>query len=309
MKKSKPASIFTADNGANLALPGDKVYVYQPRLRAASFDEAAAALAARIPNPVVKSWPVVTTQSCDQIARNLKRCGIATEELVAPASLYASYLRAADYPHYYPDYYIKNLPEKSFEHFFVTHFLGLNASDVFLDIASEGSPLPDIVPRFFGCETYAQDIMYQRGICGNRIGGDACNMPVNDGFATVAALTCSLEHFEGDSDTRLFEELGRVLRPGGRVCVLPLYLYSQPITVTDPVYSTSTEVQFDPEATVYCARGWGNRHGRHYSAESLVKRILEPTARLFKFQVFYLQQLAEVHPSLYAHFALLAERR
>ena len=58
----------------------------------------------------------------------------------------------------------------------------------------------------------------------HKIGGDAASLPVPDGFATKMALHCSLEHFESDSDIRFFQEAHRVLSPGGKLVVVPLYL-------------------------------------------------------------------------------------
>src|SRR5690606_27137344 len=117
--------------------------------------------------------------------------------------------------------YLGNRPEKTLEHYIALTLLDVNADDVFVDIASEHSPVPEIYERLTGAKSYSQDIMYPDGIEGNRIGGDACAMPVADGFASKAALTCSLEHFEGDADTRLFHEMHRVLRPGGKICITP----------------------------------------------------------------------------------------
>jgi SAM-dependent methyltransferase len=150
--------------------------------------------------------------------------------------------------------------------------------------------------------------MYPPGIAEGRIGGDACALPVPDRFASKVALTCSLEHFEGDGDTRLFLELGRVLAPGGRVVVVPLYLYTCPAVQTDPCYSASTDVPFDRGATVFCSKGWANRHGRFYAATSLLERIVEPARRLFDFTVHRIADPAAIDKSIYARFALLARR-
>ncbi|MEZ5363106.1 MAG: class I SAM-dependent methyltransferase [Bryobacterales bacterium] len=162
--------------------------------------------------------------------------------------------------------------EKTFEHFVAMRLLRLTERDVFVDLASEGSPLPEIAARLSGCRALAQDIMYPAGIRDGKMGGDACAMPVEDGFASAAALTCSLEHFESDADTRLFHELARVLRPGGRVVVVPLYVFREAAAQTDPRYSVSVDVEFDEGVPLYCAEGWGNRHGRFYSPETLVER-------------------------------------
>ena len=179
---------------------------------------------------------------------------------------------------------------------------------MFIDIASEHSPFAEIVARLRGATTFSQDIMYHEGIVGNRIGGDACAMPVSDGFASKACLTCSLEHFEGNADARLFLELARVLRPGGAVCIVPFYVNTQAATQTDPVVSVAVDVPFDAGVPIHCAEGWGNRHGRFYSPQSFASRIAEPLHDKFKFDFFCLCNAAEIEPTVYARFAFVATR-
>ena len=151
--------------------------------------------------------------------------------------------------------------------------------------------------------------MYPPGISGDRIGGNACEMPVPDRFASKVALTCSLEHFEGIEDRKLFFELARVLRPGGKACVVPLYMYTVPANQTDPTVSVPNDIAFDSDVTVYCAEKWGNRFGRFYSVETFMERIYVPTRDLFDFEVFRIINPTEVDPTIYARFALIATRR
>lgn len=186
--------------------------------------------------------------------------------------------------------------------------LDLRPTDTFIDVAGDNSPVPEIYAELCGCTCYCQDIMYASGVNGTRIGGDACAMPLPDGFATKAALICSLEHFEGDGDSRLFLELGRVIRPGGRVAVALLYVHSTASVQTDPTISAQANVEFDPGTTVHCNKGWGNRHGRFYSGETLYQRIIKPAESLFEFNVYVLENVAHPH-RYYCLHALLAERK
>ncbi|MBI1357545.1 MAG: methyltransferase domain-containing protein [Acidobacteria bacterium] len=194
-----------------------------------------------------------------------------------------------------------------------TRLLELGPKSVFIDVAAASSPLPEITRRVFGCRSFAQDIMYAPGVRAHEIGGDACAMPVEAGFADAAALTCSLEHFEGDADIRLFTELARVLRPGGRIVVAPLYLNPFAAALTDPRFALAADdLRFDADAVIHCADGWGNRHGRFYSPETLQSRILRPHGDAFDFRVFRVgEPLAAGHTdhSVYLRFALLGVRR
>jgi len=151
--------------------------------------------------------------------------------------------------------------------------------------------------------------MYPPGIHGDKIGGDACQMPVPDQFTDKVALTCSLEHFEGEGDRRLFFELSRILKTGRRVCVVPFYVYTSPANQIDPAVSMPSGVSLDRKAMIYWAKGWGNRFARFYSPVSFIERIFNPTKDFLSFEVFRIMNAYEVHRDIYARFALVATRK
>jgi hypothetical protein len=280
-------------------------YIYQPSTVLSDYQQAVDILRSRY--STVKTQSVDPRSHLDEISERLKSIGIFPVDLQVSPSEFADYFWRAEYALRYPDYYRGNLPEKAFEHSLALQLLKPATDDVFIDIASEGSPLPEIAARLHGCTAYAQDIMYDIGINGAQIGGDACCMPVQDGFATCATLTCSLEHFESDADTRLFLELQRVLRPGGRVVVIPLYMFREAAVQTDPTYSAALDIPFDSGVPIYCARGWKNRHARWYSAETLRSRIIDACPQM-SFAVYRLRDTEVIHPSVYARFCLLGKR-
>ena len=286
-----------------------RAYEYQPPVDARDFHAAVAALRQRVEAPLVESCvPATDPTVVKTVAADLSAARLPVSTLHPTREDFWEFARIADYASRYPGYY-GGLTEKVFEHHVALRLLDVGRSDVFVDLASEGSPLPEITHRLHGASAYAQDIMYPPGVVEGRIGGDACAMPVPAGFASKAALTCSLEHFEGDADTRLFLELARVLRPGGRVVVVPLYMFTRPAVQTDPRYSVNADVLFDAGATVFCSEGWANRHGRFYSAESLLERIIQPTRDLFDFVVHQIADPGAIDPRIYARFALLGTRR
>jgi SAM-dependent methyltransferase len=284
-------------------------YIYQPATGALSHAEAMEWLRRRGVDLVEGGIDNASPSQVEQIRAVAEQDGLVLTPLTVNAADYADYYQRAEYDRRYPDYYAGNRPEKTLEHYLSVQLLQLEKADVFIDLASEHSPLPEIVGRLFGCSSYSQDIMYPEGVYDRQIGGDACAMPVPDDFATKAALTCSLEHFEGDADRRLFVELARVLAPGGKVCVIPFYLYHEPAVQTDPVYSAAHAVPFDADARVFAAEGWGNRHGRFYSPRSFLERIAAPVADAFAFEYFWIGNAPEVHPGNYVRFAMVATRR
>jgi hypothetical protein len=243
----------------------------------------------------------------DRIVNRLKASGFEVLDYEIDPDDYRRYFVAARYSEDYPQYYPGSIFEKSLEHYLAARLLALNADDVYIDVASEHSPVPEIYGRLFGATTYKQDLACPPGLKGRTIGGNAASMPVPDGFASKMALHCSFEHFEGASDIGFVMEAARVLRPGGAVCIVPLYLFEEYAIQTDPVVAIRESVVFEPEAVVYCAEGWNNRHGRFYDPEHLASRILRNSAHL-KLRVYRLVNATQVDSSCYARFALVIQK-
>lgn len=290
-------------------------YDYIPAPAELSYDAAVEQLRRRFPaHLLMPEWlPFANQELTDQVQRGLEASGVEVGSFTRGLDELETYEAKAEYAQRYPGYHAANQPEKRFEHFVAMSLLKLGREDVFIDVAACSSPLPEIATRLYGCQSYGQDIMYPDGVNDGLIGGDACAMPVPDGFASAATLTCSLEHFEGDGDTRLFQELARVFRPGGRVVIVPLYVHLFAAAMTDPRYALNSEgLSFDPDTVLYCGDGWGNRHGRFYSPATLKRRILEPNQDQFDFEILRIQDplvLGHADPKIYARFVLQATKR
>ena len=255
-----------------------------------------------------KKGPVLYTEGAEErIANRLRLLGLTVRDYYIDVQDYRRYFTAARYVEDFPNYYDFNLPEKSLEHYIAAQLLQLNEQDVYIDIASEHSPVPKIYNSLYGTTTYRQDLSYPPGLNGDMIGGNAANLPVADEFATKMALHCSLEHFEGDSDIRFIRGSARVLKPGGAVCIVPLYLFEDYAIQTDPAVALSADVVFEDDAVVYCAEGWGNRHGRFYDPEHLFSRLGESLGEL-RMEIFRIMNFQEVHESCYVRFVLLIRK-
>lgn len=291
-----------------LRKPVPQPYVYRPAAVADSFVESMRALGARGNKVIPAAIDNASSSAVIEILRLAREAGLEFQNYPLDLAAYREYCARGGYATRFADYYADNRREKSLEHYLALRLLDLGRDDVFIDLASEHSPVPEIYQRLTGADCYRQDIMYPPGMRGKRIGGDACAMPVPEGFATKAALTCSLEHFEGSADTRLFAELARVLQPRGRVCVIPFYLFTEAAVQTDPTVSVPSHVPFDCGATIYCVQGWGNRHGRFYSPLTFLERIVRPVRRQFRFDFYHLSNASALDPSVYARFAFTATR-
>lgn len=253
------------------------------------------------PIPLPAGWEL-------RLADRLHQLGIRTVDYTVNVAKYRKYVDRARYRKRYPQYYSDNLPEKSLEHFVAADLLALNASDTYIDIASEQSPVPEVYASLFDVDAYRQDLGYAAGLHGRTIGSDAADMPIPDGFASKLGLHCSFEHFEGDSDIRFIREADRVLRRGGAACILPLYMAESYAIMTDPRVSVPAHVAFEQDATVYCVQGWGNRHGRFYDPDHFASRIADNLGQLSAI-VYRIANADAVDASCYLRFALLLSKR
>ncbi len=275
-------------------------YEYIPTIRSDDFESCVKS----IEHPtVIGSINNGTYSTIAEIINTFQEGGYLVKQVAVQPEAYLKYLSDAGYRSLYPEYYRDNFCEKTLEHFLAALSLNLTEDDVFIDVASEHSPIPEIYKRLYKVTSYRQDIMYPAGINGDTIGGDACNMPIPDNFADKLALTCSLEHFERDADSGLIQEFNRILKPGGIAYIVPFYLYNKPAVQTDPLISVPNNVVFDRDATVYCSKGWGNRHGRFYSLKSFQERIV-PYLGDLQPEVQYILNTQEIDQSCYCRFAL-----
>jgi ubiquinone/menaquinone biosynthesis C-methylase UbiE len=154
---------------------------------------------------------------------------------------------------------------------------------------------------------FRQDLRFNKGLNGNVIGGDASNMPIEDGFATKMALHCSFEHFEHNADIAFIKEATRVLRKGGKLCIIPLYMFNKYAIQTDPAVLPFRGIPFDKDAVLYCAKGWAERHGRFYDVAHFVSRIVKNMQEL-NLTIFVVQNEKKVDSSCYVKFIALFEK-
>lgn len=265
-------------------------------------------------------------RSTEEVLKALDRAGVVLEEFVIEVDDYRDYLDRADYSRF-PEYFGGGLPvrlsrrsgkasfvskqlnlasftEKSLEHYLAVRLLELSPDDVYIDIANDYSPVPEIYRELAGCNVYRQDISFPEGMHGNVIGGNAGDLPLGEGFATKMALHCSFGHFEGDSDIRFIREAGRALQKNGRLCILPLYLFTEYAVQTNPALISRGSPCFESDAVLYCTKGWSNRHGRVYDVPHLLERIVGNMEGL-ELKIYVLKNEKAVSPDVYLKFAAI----
>jgi hypothetical protein len=201
--------------------------------------------------------------------------------------------------------------EKILEHYLSLRCLGIRETDVIIDIAAAGSPFAPVL-RQKGMQAYRLDLTYPPGLRGYEIGSDAGNMPVPEGFAEVLTLHCAFECFQGGSDISFALEAGRVLKKGGRLGIIPLYIDTVHFVKTSP-WCDKGVIIVEPEAKwVWRDDKYRAPFSRHYSPEMFVARFASRLVNMRKkIIVFTNSNTLPEHfngQRFYCHFMFCAEK-
>ena len=250
--------------------------------------------------------------NADELAARLEAAGLAVEETEIDRGNFEEWLTEFRELASYYENMNDVRAEKLLEHYLTLKHLDLKAEDRFVDVAACGSPLSDIL-RKKGIAAWNQDLIYPAGVHGYQIGGNAAHMPVHDGFADILALHCAFECFWGDADTGFAVEAPRVLKKGGRVGILPLYLDTIHFVKTSP-HCNKTAIPVEKEAKwLWRDDKYREPFSRHYSPESFAERIVSKMKgmdlKILRFT--NLEELLNIYPGqrIYCHFMFKGIKR
>ena len=202
--------------------------------------------------------------------------------------------------------------EKLLEHYLTLCYLPVKESDILIDVASASSPFAEVL-RSSGTTAYQQDLVYPNGIKRYTIGGNASAMPVEDNFADVLTLHCSFECFQGGSDIHFSQEAGRVLKSGGRLGIVPLYIDTISFVKTSP-YCDKRDISIDKnDHLIWRDDQYREPFSRHYSPEDFISRIVSQMRSLNGKIIFFsnLDIFSEEYKGqrIYCHFMFKGEKK
>ncbi len=224
----------------------------------------------------------------------LLAAGIPVEELAIDIADFEHWLREfPDIKEFYSN--IGNVAiEKCLEHYLTFRYLNISKGDIYIDIASAGSPWARVL-NTRGIKSYDLDLVHPSGVHGISIGADAGNTNLPKGFCTAMSAQCAYECFQGDSDIKFVTEAGRILKPKGRYGIVPLYLENTHFVVMSP-YCDLGKVQVESEARkVWRDDEYKVPFGRFYSPESFKKRVYSNLPEDMAGKVIYFNNLPEVN--------------
>lgn len=201
--------------------------------------------------------------------------------------------------------------EKLLEHFVAWHLLKLDdaASSPYVDIAACNSPWAKLL-RDRGSEAYAIDLARttEHSTLPYYRQEDATHTTFASESIGSASLQCAYEMFVGNHDTELLRELSRILKPGGKAVIAPLYMHTHAC-----YYQTQENFGLphgDAGAVAFVRRDvWGVPASRKYSPETLKARVLDPAGGFgLRPTVHVLRNKHEIGDGIYLHFLLVLDK-
>ena len=200
--------------------------------------------------------------------------------------------------------------EKLLEHWIASKLLGLenwSPNDIYVDIAACNSPWAKVLRERYSISAHAIDLApvnkeyselqyYRRE--------DATKTKFADNSVRGASLQCAYEMFNGDNDLLLIDELARILIPGGKAIILPLYMHTH--------YCSYSSAEFfnkgyqDVDAKEYIRMDCADiPSSRKYDATRLKYRILDRIEKLgCNYRILALRNKEKIETGIYCHFIL-----
>lgn len=242
-----------------------------------------------------------------KICNDFEALGITVVPYRIDVNDFNEWLERVQFPSDYVDSYGEVFTEKALEHYVGAVLLQLGQSDTLIDVAAGVSPWYKMVERLYGCKGCALDLEFPPGIDGRKIGSDASQMPLPDGFATKMGLHCAYEHFEGTTDIRLLQEAYRVLSDNGKMVILPLYMDDFYYVLSSP-YTDRRGLDYGGAELVWRDDPYPLRFARFYSTEAFRERIVANLNGL-TLKIYHVENATEVSPKCYLKFVALFEKR
>ena len=110
----------------------------------------------------------------------------------------------------------------------------------------------------------------------------------------VITLHNSIEHFENGADAAFIAEAVRLLRPGGRLCVIPLFAADKLSIYSNPsLWGLFSVPDFLPGADVYL-NDVESHHGLFVSPSYLNDAYIRPNAARADFSVIRISNFSEI---------------
>jgi ubiquinone/menaquinone biosynthesis C-methylase UbiE len=249
-----------------------------------------------------------------QIESDLGALGVPIFNFSPPADAFRNFQKAQYFPlDYHGGTESGVWDEKLLEHWISAELLALssfNAGDIYVDIAASTSPWAQILRERFGLTAFAIDLKQDSAYADlpyyRTENATATTFP--DSSVRGASLHCAFEMFLGNDDVGLITEAARILTPGGKLVIAPLYMHTHYCAYSTPeFYGKGLS---DPRAREYVRLDcMGVPSSRKYDAQVLTERVLRRINALgMSYRLLALRDKEKFGTGIYCHFILEVTR-
>lgn len=209
---------------------------------------------------------------------------VGSSSMTIDGAKFKAYQEANDYQTNFPKYWDQfGRPgvweRKQLEHFLSIELMAPHKDGTYIDVAAAGSPVADVIATQYGARAYRQDLRWPAGVDEKlrRIGSNANAIPLPDGSVDGIVTHNAIEHFEEHFDRGFMIEAGRLLKPGGVVCIIPFVPNIPGYSVTAPEFwnvkfgKDASAPSFDERLPVVVDNGCRQRLLKIHSPETLTE--------------------------------------
>lgn len=225
-----------------------------------------------------------------------------------------------DYSKSYPDYW-KTYPsdklvrKKALEHFISIDLDDFRPGDVVLDAGGATSPFCSICQDRLGAsQVYhldlpREDLKIEPGVHGRYIGASAAEIPLQPDSVDHVVSHNAIEHFEQGAYRGFLNEALRILRPGGLLCVLPLFVANRTCVYSslNAWYLGKRKPVFEKGTTIVMREEIQQPYARFISAADLRMEFIDPVSEQMDCHVVFFENFREVESGF--PFALVGRKR
>ena len=253
-----------------------------------------------------------TDVELETIEQRLREMSIPCQDFEIVLDEYFSFVEKMNFP---PEYHggIAGgvYSEKLVEHYVAWKLLNLGTTSggKYVDVAACGSPWAMLL-RKAGVESYAIDLAISdeyRNLEYYRE-EDATRTTFSGSSVQSVSLQCAYEMFQQNQDVELILEIERILQPGGRAVISPLYMHTHPCFYQTPEYFGKS--LGDSGSTAYLRKNcWGIPASRKYSPETFRTRVWQNAVETgLRPSVYVLRNKTELGSGVYLHFVLVLDK-
>lgn len=243
------------------------------------------------------------------IEEALTQEGIVPHDLCVDVASFETFKQEFDFP---PEYYAGDTgvrEEKLLEHY-IAYTLGgigeFSAGERYVDVAAHNSPWVALLRTkhdisAVGIDLHIPDELLATGFY---FVEDATNTSFEDKSVALLSLQCAYEMFAGNDDVKFIDEAARILKPGGKAVIVPLYLHTHHCFYASAEhYGTGPS---DAGATAYIRReAIGVPFSRKYDPVTLKERLLSRiVANDLQYRLLVLRNPSDVDAGVYCRFVL-----